>query len=150
MEKDYRMQEMRNVKDITERIEHESNRYQTAAEIRMPVGWLVCIEGSEFGKCFTLQEGSNSVQIKENLLISPAAGSMETKTDIARIEYLEEGRIFKMSPGRARELIYVNDDLIFKPAILHNRDIVTVGEHSMMLFVCCDEKFSWRQIQNNR
>lgn len=124
--------------------------FEKDTEIRMPVGWMVCIEGSEFGKSFTLQEGSNSIQVKEKLLIRTITEFLQSKTDIPEIEYLEDERSFRLSPGHARELVYVNDELIFKPTILHNRDIVTVGEYSMMLIVCCNEKFSWRQIQDNR
>lgn len=126
------------------------NSFEECTEIRMPVGWMVCIEGSEFGKSFALQEGSNSIQVKEKLLIRSITDFMASKTDIAEIEYLEEERIFKLNPGHARELVYVNDELIFKSTVLRNRDIVTVGEYSMMLIVCCDEKFSWRQICDDR
>lgn len=113
-----------------------------------PVGWLVCTEGADFGRFYTLKEGRNLIGSGINMDVDLSHDLSITKENIAWIEFLEDTGSFMISPGNARQLIYVNDDLIFKPTMLLNKDILTMGETSLMLVACCDSRFSWRKIKH--
>ena len=108
------------------------------------VGWLVCIEGGEFGKSFNLKAGKNF--IGRNPLVNDIA--LPTDNSVSRekhaiVIYDPKSRSFLVQPGMSSELFYVNDEVVLQAAVIKTRDIISVGKTKLMFVPCCGSDFSW-------
>lgn len=111
--------------------------------MQKPAGWLVCVEGPDFGKCFPLKEGINYIGRADNMDVVVKNDMAVSRNKHAWIEYREKDRSFYVSAGEAHKLVYLNDDILLMPEIMKKNDILAMGNSSLMLIPCCDEKFSW-------
>lgn len=119
--------------------------YYFAEEKAEPVvGWLVCLQGQDFGKSFNLKSGRNFI------------GRNDTTNDIALkddysiahekhaiIIYDPKSRKFLAQPGMSRELFYVNDQVVLQVMPMNAKDVIQLGNTKLMFIPCCGEDFSW-------
>lgn len=112
-----------------------------------PVGWLICIEGPDFGKTFPLKEGRNTIGRSDEMDVRLKNDLTVSRKNHAWIEYCEADRSFTVSAGEARKLVYVNDDLLLMPLPMEKNDVLAIGDSILMLIPCCDEFFSWKSVR---
>lgn len=112
-------------------------------EFVRPAGWLVCIKGPDYGRCFCLKEGKNRIGRSEDMDVVLKNDEEITRQCHICIEYIDDTRSFKAFPGEIRKIIYINDDLMLVPREIKRNDIISIGVTDLMLIPCCDEKFSW-------
>lgn len=105
--------------------------------------WLVGIKGKYYGRIFELEmkkyvigaAGSMDIYLKED----------ESSNDSQLLlSYDAENRCFMAEIGNARELVYVNEDVLLEVKRLHSRDRIQMGENIFMYIPLCDEDFVWK------
>lgn len=122
-------------------------KWNGSESVLCPVGWLVCIDGPDIGKSFPLKEGRNSIGRSEQMDVVLKNDRAVSRQNHAWVEYQEERRCFFASAGEARKLVYVNDDLLLTQLEMGRNDVLVLGDSSLMLIPCCDERFSWKSIR---
>lgn len=124
--------------------------YNTKIGKEPVVGWLVCIEGAEFGESFRLKTGRNFIGRGSNMDICLKGDTSVSRDRHAIVLYEPKRREFIAQAGESRELFYVNDDVVLNPQKLARYDILSIGETQLMFFPCCDEHFSWDDYKKDK
>lgn len=117
--------------------------YQAKRGIDPVAGWLVCIEGEDFGGSFTIKSGRNFVGRSTEMDIVLRGDNSISRYKHAVILYEPKRREFIAQAGESRELFYLNDEVVLNPVKLKQYDILTIGGTRLMFFPCCGENFSW-------
>ncbi len=116
---------------------------QTNKGVRPVVGWLVCTEGSNFGKSFPLYFGRNFIGRSTDMDVCLAGDTAVSRDRHAIIVYEPKARIFFAQAGEGHGLFYLNDQVVLSNVQLHDRDVLTVGQTSLVFVPFCDEHFGW-------
>lgn len=114
------------------------------------VGWLVCIEGCEFGRSFTLKAGKNFIgrNVSVNDIVLQGDNSVSREKH-AIVVYDPKSRAFLVQPGMSSELFYVNDNVILQATVIKARDVIAVGNTKLMFVPCCGPDFTWDDYKNS-
>ncbi len=123
--------------------------YQSKKGVEPVVGWLVCVEGDDFGASFTLKAGRNFIGRSETMDVVLHGDSSISRERHAIIVYEPKRREFIAQAGESRELFYLNEEVVLNPVRINQYDIITVGNTKLMFFPCCGENFSWDDIEND-
>lgn len=107
------------------------------------VGWLVCIGGFHFGKCFNIYAGKNSIGRSEENRIVIFDDNSISRIKHALIVYEPKKRNFYLQPGDSSGLTYLNDDYITDSHMLMPHDTIELGDSKFMFIPLCGESFSW-------
>lgn len=121
------------------------NIRESTVSVFKPVGWLLCVEGAEYGKCFSLKSGVNTIGRSDEMDVVLKKDLAVSRSRHAQIEYLDEKRCFLVSAGDQRKIVYINDELLLEPTAMKKNDLLMLGDSSLMLIPCCDESFSWSE-----
>ena len=107
------------------------------------VGWIVCINGVNFGKGFSLFSGMNSVgRSEENRIVIPGDNGISRQKH-AMIVYEPKKRVFYIKSGESSGLTYVNDEIVMETKQLEAWDKITLGDSDFLLIPLCCDRFSW-------
>ncbi len=117
--------------------------HQTKQVTELVTGWLACITGQDFGKCFCLKSGSNTIGRGQEMDIILRGDPEISDRKHAVIYYEPQERIFYAQPGESRELFYVNDEVVLDEVRMHQHDILMIGNTRLVFFPFCSEAFSW-------
>lgn len=109
------------------------------------VGWLVCTNGKYFGRDFPLKSGRNFIGRARNMDICLEGEMSVSRERHATVIYEPRQNIFLVQPGDARELFYLDEQVVLSAKEIKKNGVLQVGEVTMMLIPCCDEKFKWNQ-----
>lgn len=107
------------------------------------VGWLVCIEGEHLGEDFRLKTGKNFIGRASNMDAALTKDKSVSRDKHAIVLYEPKTHVFLVQPGEARELCYLNDQVVLAAQEIKRNDVITVGETKLMFFPCCDNTFNW-------
>lgn len=107
------------------------------------VGWLVCVDGSNYGSCFNLYGGKNFIGRSADMDICLAGDSTISRVKHAIVVYEPKGRVFFAQPGESHELFYVNNNVVLESTILKDRDVITVGKTTLVFVPFCDSRYGW-------
>ena len=111
------------------------------------VGWLIGVsEGDYFGECFALKNGRNFIGRGSDMDVVLAADPSISRSRHAVVIYEPHGMVFIAQPGDARELFYVNNDVVLGNVKLKPYDILIVGQTKLMFFPLCGPEFSWEDV----
>lgn len=111
------------------------------------VGWLVCTEGSNFGKDYKLKSGRNFIGRSNGMDIQILSDLTVSKDKHAVVIYEPKTLKYLVQPGESHELCYLNDSVVLSPVEIKQNDVVTVGETKLMFFSCCSEIFNWDMVK---
>ena len=106
------------------------------------VGWLVCIEGAGYGRCFNLYAGQNFIGRSKEMDISLSDPTV-ARNRHAIIIYEPIHRQFYAQVGESHELFYVNDAVVLTSTLLKDRDVLTIGSAGFVFVPFCDEHYGW-------
>lgn len=134
---------------IQEAVTHRQRSQQNGV-CYQPVGWLICIEGPDFGKSFPLYDGKNTIGRLETMDVVLKNDIAVSRNEHAWIEYREEDRSFIIGLGENRKMVYINDDLVMRPKQVMKNDEIYLGDSILMLIPCCDDMFSWDSAAKHR
>ena len=101
--------------------------YAQVIGVEPVVGWMVCIKGAYRGESFKLKSGRNFI-------------------GRAAVVYDPKSRAFIVAAGDARELCYLNGEVVVTSQKLKAYDVLTLGNTELMLIPLCGEKFSWDDV----
>lgn len=106
----------------------EADRILDVEENFLPVGYLVCIRGRDYGRSFPLRTGVNTVKEQAYVLYEPRK------------------REFYLKSADRDSLCYCNDEVLLEPKKIQGYDRITLGDTTFLLIVVCGERFSWKEI----
>ena len=111
-------------------------------------GWLVCINGDEYGKYYPLYTGDNTIGRGANMDIRISSDVEISRQIHAEITYDPATVSYTINVRGGVNPVYVNDRIL--PAasedkvILHDRDRIIIGAHTFIFVAFCNDAFSWR------
>ncbi len=109
------------------------------------VGWLVCIEGESYGRIYDLKKGENRIGGSPDMDIVLASDPQVARCCQMTVTYDREKRAFYANAGDARELSYINGQVLLMSLELKNRDILQTGGTKLMFIPLCGLDFSWEE-----
>ncbi len=116
--------------------------------VRPVVGWVVCVEGSCYGKSYDLHSGKNFIGRMPDMDICLEGDSHVSRSKHAIVVYDPKGKTFYLQSGESHELCYLNDKLILSEETLSDRDVIQVGESKLVFVQFCDETYRWEKDEN--
>ena len=117
--------------------------YAQVIGVEPVVGWMVCIKGAYRGESFKLKSGRNFIGRAANMDIVLGADQSVSRLRHAAVVYDPKSRDFIVAAGDARELCYLNGEVVVTSQKLKAYDVLTLGNTELMLIPLCGEKFSW-------
>ena len=109
------------------------------------VGWLVCLEGELSGESFPIRDTINHIGRDSHMDISLYCEKSVSREKHASIVYRPERNICILQVKGKENLTLVNGTPLKRERILHDRDIITLGDCHLLFVVLCDNRFSWPQ-----
>ena len=107
------------------------------------VGWLVCTKGSHRGESFNLYHGKNFVGRNSDMDVCLSKDLSVSRNRHAILVYEPKERIFFAQPGESHELFYVNAKVVLNVIELKERDVISIGETTLVFIPFCNKEFSW-------
>lgn len=107
------------------------------------VGWLVCIEGPEYGRDYRVYGQRNTVGRNDNMDISIKKDMAITGDTHLWLGYDHKYNTFRLTPGNASNYTYVNEQPLDIPVTLHIYDLIEMGESKFLFIPLCGERFDW-------
>ncbi len=107
------------------------------------VGWLVCIKGVGMGQDYRIMSEKNFIgRDKSNDIV------LDKDTSISRekhavVSYNPKNSKFVLMPGDGHGLVYLNGDEVFNATELKARDVIEMGDTTLMFVPFCGEDFKW-------
>lgn len=112
------------------------------------VGWLVCVGGVNFGRCFSIYAGNNSVgRANDNRVVIPNDQTI-SKSKHAFIVYEPKKRDFYLRPGESSGLTYLNGEPAVSSYKMNANDLIELGNSKFIFVPLCKEDFSWEDYIN--
>lgn len=139
-------------KEITDVKETEDGSQATigyfgAVSTEPVVGWLVAIEGSNFGEDFKLKSGRNFIGRSTEMDVALTGDSSISRDKHAIILYEPKGNVFLVQPGDAKELFYLNDKVVLTATEINAYDVLSLGGTKLLFIPCCSDKFNWDSVK---
>lgn len=123
--------------------------YNKAIGTEPVVGWLVCIEGNHLGEDFRLKSGRNFIGRAAGMDVKITGDNTVSREKHAIVVYDPQNHQFLTQPGEARELCYLNGQLVLSTVEIKRNDILTVGATKLMFFPCCTDEFHWGMVETD-
>lgn len=104
-------------------------------------GWLVCIQGEEYGQSFPLYAGVNRIgrsHSNEIVLNDPKV----SREEHCSVIYEEKKNIFYLFP-KAGNLVYIGDEAVKQAQELKHGQIATIGEAKLEFVAYCMGEKKW-------
>ena len=106
--------------------------------------WLVCIDGPETGRCYSLYHGENGVGTDEKNAVCIDQDPLVTSPVHCVIQYTQETAVFYLIPEKDRP-VYVNNVLLDAPVSIRTGDLVGVGKSLMEFVAFCVGEHKWNR-----
>lgn len=107
------------------------------------VGWLVCVEGPNYGEDFRLVAGRNFIGRANNMDVVLSKDMAVSRNKHLVIIYDPVQNEFIVQAGESKELAYHNGKAIIEPTKVNANDTIKLGESILMLVPFCSDTFSW-------
>ena len=117
--------------------------FQEQHNIDPVVGWLVCIDGKEKGKSYSLYARINSIGRSEKNDVSIRNDNTISKEKHARLAYDPKHNNFRLIPGDNINNIYLNGEPIYVPVALNAYDMIELGSSKTVFVPLCNDLFDW-------
>lgn len=122
---------------------HTVGVYEKVKGFDPVVGWLVCVEGASKGKDFRIHAERNFIGRGSSSDICILGDNTISERMHAVISFNPKENIFRINPGEARGIIYLNDNEVFNAEVLKKGDVIQIGQTHLMFIPLCDDSFSW-------
>lgn len=115
---------------------------------KMPVGWLVVIEGPDLGNDYKLGDGKNMLGRNPNMDVSIKKDHSVSRDTHTVILYDTEGMEFYVLPNEGKGTTYINGSIALMPTKLSKGDLIKTGNTVMYFVPLCGEEFDWKNYFN--
>jgi hypothetical protein len=68
----------------------------------------------------------------------------------AAIIYDPKSSAFLVQAGEAKELSYINDNLVLAAQRIEVNDVLAIGDTKLMFIPCCSDKFNWEDTKDEK
>lgn len=110
-------------------------------------GWLVCVEGPEWGKDYRLHAGMNYIGNSDRADVCIKKDPSVRCEKEAVIGYDKIENAFYFGPGGGQNAVRVNGKMILNSVKLSPCDALTIGNSRFLFIPFCGGQFRWREIQ---
>jgi hypothetical protein len=107
------------------------------------VGWLVCVEGPDRGRDYRIRSERNFIGRGDKMDIRVTGDDAISRENHAIVSYNPKNRQFKIHPGEARGLVYLNGAEVDGPSQLFSGDHVEIGKTKLLFVPLCGTSFGW-------
>lgn len=107
------------------------------------IGWLIAIEGAHKGRSYDVKQGRNFVGRSTAMDICLSGNSKISRDRHAIITYDPRTRKCYLQPDESRDLVYINEDLLFGPMPMKHNDVITMGEERFVFLALQCDKADW-------
>lgn len=107
------------------------------------VGWLTCIEGNHYGESFPLKSGRNFIGRNPNMDVALTGDQSVSRERHAVVIYEPKAKCFIAQAGDARELFYLNDNVVLNNEMMKNYDVLSIGNEKLIFLGLCGPEFCW-------
>lgn len=118
--------------------------FQKQMKIEPVVGWLVCIDGADKGKDYKLYGKNNTIGRSEKMDVYIKNDPAISRENHARLAYDQKHHDFHLIPADAANNIYVNDEPVYMPIVIHAYDLIELGETKVVFLPFCSGRFTWQ------
>lgn len=108
------------------------------------VGWLVCVEGDDYGKDFRLHASSNFIGRNDDMDVKLRDESVSRVKHTTITFDAKSGKFF-ISVGESKELAYLNDSVVLESKEIKAYDIISLGNSKLLFVPFCSDTFSWEE-----
>lgn len=133
---------------ITDTIERSVTELNISANSPI-VGWLVCIDGADYGSIFPLHSGTNAIGRGANMDIHISNDPEISRYIHACITYNNSSVSYNLYIRDSVNTVTVNNIPIAaendKSIILHNRDRIRIGKTTFLFIALCGDDFAWEE-----
>jgi hypothetical protein len=107
------------------------------------VGWLVCTEGIDRGKDYSLHSDKNSIGRLQHNDIAILGDPSISRENHATIVFDTKKKQFRILAGEGRGIVYLNNEAVDFSHVLKDKDTIEIGKTKLLFIPLCGEKFSW-------
>ncbi|MBS1830971.1 MAG: FHA domain-containing protein [Acidobacteria bacterium] len=108
------------------------------------VGWLVCVDGPGKGKDYRIHTERNFIGRAATMDISIAGDDTISRERHAIVTFDPKKKQFWIQPGESTGLVYLNEEAIYVPQQLKERDVIEVGQTKLVFVPFVNESFQWQ------
>lgn len=116
--------------------------HKSGSPERYVTGWLVCYEGLSRGRDYRIYSGYTRIGRGYHMDISIPEDISITRDNHCSIVYDERGNAFYIVPSGGN-LVYVNGQLVTKPARLTKGDRIQIGASIFIFVPFCEGDLKW-------
>ena len=117
---------------------------QAAAAFDPVVAWVVVVDGPGRGQFRPVYYGQNTVGRGMDMRISIDFGDHRISREAhAYVIYDEVERKFFVRDNGKSNIVRVNGEMVLAPSQLRDRDMISIGETTMLFVALCDSRFDW-------
>lgn len=124
--------------------------YGTSIGAEPVVGWLVCIEGDHYGESFQLKSGRNFIGRNVNMDVALTGDMSVSRERHAIVIYEPKAKCFIAQAGDARELFYLNDNVVLNNEMMKNYDVLSIGNEKLLFVGLCGPQFCWEDTKEKK
>ncbi len=111
---------------------------------RQPIaGWLVCIDGEMRGKDYRFGIENNFIGRDRGMDICLMQDNNISREIHGTVSYDCRTGKYYYTPGKNRNIDYINDVAVFTTTELKAGDILSLGSSKFVLVTLCGEHFKW-------
>lgn len=108
------------------------------------VGWVVVTDGPGKGHFRPMYYGLNSIGRGEDLRIVLDFNDQRISREAhAFLIYDEIERKFFVKDNGKSNIVRLNGNMVLTPTEMHDRDVLTIGQTTLLFIALCNEKFDW-------
>jgi hypothetical protein len=107
------------------------------------VGWLVCIEGPDRGRDYRIRSERNFIGRGVEMDVAVQGDDTISRKNHAVISFNPEQATFKVMPGEARGMVYLNQDAVDTAREMSPFDVIRLGKSKLMFVPFCGDNFNW-------
>ena len=108
------------------------------------VGWLVCVGGPDRGRDYRIRSQRNFIGRDPRMDISISSDDQISRENHAAITYHPRSNSFKLAPGEAHGITYLNNESVDVPVLLKPYDSIELGATKLIFVPFCSEAFQWQ------
>ena len=107
------------------------------------IGWLIGIKGAHKGRSYEVKQGRNFIGRSTAMDICLSGNSKISRDRHAIITYDPRSKKCFLQPDETRDLIYINDELLFGPMPMKHNDIIVLADEEFVFLALQCDKADW-------
>ena len=118
----------------------------TEDDVDPVTGWIVCVEGPQYGKDFKIHTGKNFIGRADNMHIQILGDNTVSRINHAAITYDPKNRATYLLPGDSSGLAYINGEAVYSPTRLEPFTVIEIGQSRFIFVSLCGDHFAWNDV----